>query len=49
MKNLRDEGFDAVAFERRGEVGGLWSYSSNTAFTTALGDTLCNISKFLVS
>ncbi|KAM5341864.1 hypothetical protein ACJ41O_014895 [Fusarium nematophilum] len=48
LKNLREEGFDAVAFERRESVGGLWSLSQNPEFTSALDDTLSNVSKFVV-
>ncbi|KAI0378666.1 FAD/NAD(P)-binding domain-containing protein [Hypomontagnella monticulosa] len=47
LKSLREEGFDAVGFERRDTVGGLWSYSDNPAFTSALNETFCNISKFV--
>ncbi|KAI8960427.1 hypothetical protein F5Y11DRAFT_269479 [Daldinia sp. FL1419] len=47
LKSLREEGFDAVAFERRGKVGGLWSFSGNPAFTSALDETVCNVSKFI--
>ncbi|KAF5020609.1 hypothetical protein F66182_7358 [Fusarium sp. NRRL 66182] len=47
LKNLREEGFDAVAFERRDSVGGLWAYSENPEYTTALDDTITNVSKFV--
>ncbi|KAI1373068.1 FAD/NAD(P)-binding domain-containing protein [Hypoxylon crocopeplum] len=47
LKALREEGFDAVAFERRDQVGGLWSFSGNPAFTSALHETVCNVSKFI--
>ncbi|KAI0834529.1 FAD/NAD(P)-binding domain-containing protein [Hypoxylon sp. FL0890] len=47
LKTLREEGFDAVAFERRDEVGGLWSFSSNATFTSTLNGTVCNVSKFV--
>ena len=49
LKSLREEGFNATAFERRDKVGGLWSYSNNTTFTTVLDEMVCNISKFVVS
>lgn len=49
LKNLREQGFNAVAFERRESVGGLWAYSDNTDYTTALDDTTVNVSKFVVS
>ncbi|KAI6755784.1 hypothetical protein HG531_004890 [Fusarium graminearum] len=47
LKNLREQGFNAVAFERRESVGGLWAYSDNTDYTTALDDTTVNVSKFV--
>ncbi|KAI1134834.1 FAD/NAD(P)-binding domain-containing protein [Hypoxylon sp. FL0543] len=47
LKTLREEGFDTVAFERRDKVGGLWSFSSRTAFTSTLDETICNVSKFI--
>ncbi|KAI1451417.1 FAD/NAD(P)-binding domain-containing protein [Annulohypoxylon moriforme] len=46
LKTLREEGFDAVAFERRDKLGGLWSISSNADFTSALNETVCNVSKY---
>ncbi|XXH04322.1 hypothetical protein Hte_010736 [Hypoxylon texense] len=49
LKSLREEGFDAIGFERRGESGGLWSFSENATFTSALNETVCNVSKFVVS
>ncbi|QPC64215.1 hypothetical protein HYE67_006446 [Fusarium culmorum] len=47
LKNLREQGFNAVAFERRESVGGLWAYSDNTDYTAALDDTTVNVSKFV--
>ncbi|KAI1348474.1 FAD/NAD(P)-binding domain-containing protein [Xylaria sp. FL0043] len=47
LKSLREEGFDVVAFERRNEIGGLWSFSEDTTYTSVLKDTVCNISKFV--
>lgn len=38
-----------VAFERRNEPGGVWSMSKNANFTSALDETVCNVSKFIVS
>ncbi|RBR19234.1 uncharacterized protein FIESC28_05699 [Fusarium coffeatum] len=49
LKNLREQGFDALIFERRPSVGGLWSYSENPEYTTALDDTTVNVSKFVSS
>ncbi|KAK1995416.1 hypothetical protein LX36DRAFT_659669 [Colletotrichum falcatum] len=36
LKTLREDGFDAKLFERRGGVGGLWSYTDDKTMTTAL-------------
>ncbi|GJD01252.1 dimethylaniline monooxygenase 2 [Colletotrichum higginsianum] len=36
LKTLREDGFDARLFERRGRVGGLWSYTDDKTMTTAL-------------
>jgi dimethylaniline monooxygenase (N-oxide forming) len=36
LKTLREDGFDAVAFERRSRVGGLWSYTDDKGMTSAL-------------
>ncbi|OTA99350.1 hypothetical protein M426DRAFT_67986, partial [Hypoxylon sp. CI-4A] len=47
LKTLREEGFDAIAFERRDKVGGLWSRSENAGFTSALDETVVNVSKFI--
>lgn len=46
LKQLRDDGFAVSGFERRDRVGGLWAYSDNTSYTTALPRTMANISKF---
>ncbi|KAI1105700.1 FAD/NAD(P)-binding domain-containing protein [Jackrogersella minutella] len=47
LKTLREEGFNVVAFERRERIGGLWSFSNNPTFTSALDETVCNVSKFI--
>ncbi|KAI1129200.1 FAD/NAD(P)-binding domain-containing protein [Nemania abortiva] len=47
LKSLREEGFSVVAFERRNEIGGLWAFSNDTSYTSALKETVCNISKFV--
>lgn len=49
LKNLRDEGFNVVAFERRDRIGGVWSFSHNRDFTTVLDEMVSNVSKFVVS
>ncbi|ROW03416.1 hypothetical protein VSDG_01571 [Cytospora chrysosperma] len=46
LKQLREDGFKVTGLERRGRVGGLWAYSGDTSYTTALPRTLANISKF---
>lgn len=48
LKTLREEGFNAVAFERRDHVGGLWSFSPDPAYTSVIDETVCNSSKFIV-
>ncbi|KAI1085355.1 FAD/NAD(P)-binding domain-containing protein [Whalleya microplaca] len=47
LKTLREEGFNAIAFERRDKVGGLWSFSKDICFTSALNETVTNTSKFV--
>ncbi|TID06233.1 Dimethylaniline monooxygenase [N-oxide-forming] 5 [Colletotrichum higginsianum] len=46
LKTLREDGFDARLFERRGRVGGLWSYTDDKTMTTALPTTRAVISKY---
>ncbi|PHH71166.1 hypothetical protein CDD82_6709 [Ophiocordyceps australis] len=47
IANLRQEGFDATGFDRRPNVGGLWSYASEPSWTSVTRETVCNISKFV--
>ncbi|KAI1774974.1 FAD/NAD(P)-binding domain-containing protein [Hypoxylon cercidicola] len=47
LKCLKEEGFNCTAFERRDKIGGVWSFTSDTEFTTALDETVTNISKFV--
>lgn len=49
LKCLHEEGFNAIDLERRDKAGGLWAYSDNTSFTSALESTINNLSKFIVS
>ncbi|KAJ4299281.1 hypothetical protein N0V90_004525 [Kalmusia sp. IMI 367209] len=43
LKELRELGFDVTLFERRSEVGGVWTWTSDSYATTALKETkLCN-------
>src|SRR4051794_14029900 len=44
LKNLRDEGFNAIGFDRNNYIGGLWQYSTNNQ-TSVLETTVVNISK----
>ncbi|KAK0707681.1 flavin-containing monooxygenase 9 [Lasiosphaeris hirsuta] len=46
LKALREDGFTVTLFERRHNVGGLWAYSDNPTYTTALPVTRANISRF---
>ncbi|KAI6772168.1 hypothetical protein HG530_003126 [Fusarium avenaceum] len=45
LKNLREQGLDARAFERQEHIGGTWHASHNTEQTTALPQTKLNTSK----
>ncbi|KAM0546701.1 hypothetical protein ACHAPJ_010738 [Fusarium lateritium] len=45
LKNLREQGLDAIAFEKNNYVGGTWHASANTEQTTALSQTTANTSK----
>ncbi|KAI0151658.1 FAD/NAD(P)-binding domain-containing protein [Xylariaceae sp. FL1272] len=47
LKNLREKSFDAIAFERRDKIGGLWAFNSAETYTSVLDETLCNVSKFV--
>lgn len=47
IKALREEGFDAVGFERRDRVGGVWSYSPDPSYTSVIQETVSNVSKFV--
>lgn len=44
LKNLVEEGFDVVGFERNDYIGGLWRYTED-AKTSVLESTQVNISK----
>jgi dimethylaniline monooxygenase (N-oxide forming) len=46
LKELRELGFDVTLFERRNDVGGIWTWTEDRSITSALKETqLCN-SKF---
>lgn len=48
LKELKEAGFKVTLFERRHEVGGIWTWTEDRSMTTALKETqLCN-SKFSV-
>ncbi|KAE9365072.1 FAD/NAD(P)-binding domain-containing protein [Stipitochalara longipes BDJ] len=43
LKELRELGFNVTLFERRSEVGGIWTWTEDRSMTTALKETqLCN-------
>ncbi|KAF1851377.1 FAD/NAD(P)-binding domain-containing protein [Cucurbitaria berberidis CBS 394.84] len=44
LKNLTEEGFDVIAFDRNSYVGGLWQYT-NKDQTSVMDSTIVNISK----
>jgi dimethylaniline monooxygenase (N-oxide forming) len=44
LKNLREEGFEAVGFDRNRYVGGLWQYSTQEE-TSVMETTVVNFSK----
>jgi dimethylaniline monooxygenase (N-oxide forming) len=44
LKELRELGFNVTLFERRNDVGGIWTWTEDRSMTTALKETqLCNI------
>lgn len=43
LKALHEDGYTVTAYERRDRVGGLWAYTENTAYTTALQSMLARI------
>ncbi|KAF5677928.1 monooxygenase [Fusarium heterosporum] len=45
LKNLREQGLDATAFERQEFIGGTWHASQNPEQTTALPQTKLNTAK----
>jgi len=44
LKNLVEEGFDVVGFERNSYIGGLWQYTEQRQ-TSVLKSTVVNVSK----
>ncbi|KAF2811512.1 FAD/NAD(P)-binding domain-containing protein [Mytilinidion resinicola] len=46
LKNLLEEGFDAMLLEQRDRIGGLWAYSDDPNTVTVLESTLTNVSKY---
>jgi cation diffusion facilitator CzcD-associated flavoprotein CzcO len=43
LKELRELGFNVTLFERRNDVGGIWTWTEDRSMTTALKETqLCN-------
>jgi cation diffusion facilitator CzcD-associated flavoprotein CzcO len=41
LKQLREDDFAVTLFERRSRVGGLWAYSEDKAYTSALPSKFC--------
>lgn len=46
LKNLREEGFDAVAFDRHDYVGGLWRFTDDENTTSVTEGMFIIISGF---
>jgi dimethylaniline monooxygenase (N-oxide forming) len=44
LKNLKEEGFEVIGFERNAYIGGLWKYSEDDK-TSILATTVVNISR----
>ncbi|KAL0930431.1 dimethylaniline monooxygenase 2 [Colletotrichum truncatum] len=49
LKELREVGFDVTLFERRSDVGGLWTYSDDPSVTSTTAWTKSQISNFISS
>ncbi|KAF6828366.1 dimethylaniline monooxygenase 2 [Colletotrichum plurivorum] len=47
LKELREVGFDVTLFERRSDVGGLWTFSDDPSVTSTTAWTKSQISKFI--
>ncbi|KAE9573061.1 hypothetical protein CGMCC3_g10788 [Colletotrichum fructicola] len=47
LKELREVGFDVTLFEKRSDVGGLWTFSDDPSVTSAMAWTKSQISKFI--
>ncbi|KAJ3945521.1 hypothetical protein N0V92_013463 [Colletotrichum tropicale] len=47
LKELREVGFDGTLFEKRSDVGGLWTFSDDPSVTSAMAWTKSQISKFI--
>ena len=45
LKNFREDGFDAILYESRSWIGGIWKYSDDDALSTA-ESTIFNSSKY---
>lgn len=48
LKELRELGFNVTLFERRDDVGGVWTWSEDHSVTTALKETIVCNSKYSV-
>jgi cation diffusion facilitator CzcD-associated flavoprotein CzcO len=43
LKQLREDGFSVTLFERRSRVGGVWAYSEDKSYTSALPSKFCGV------
>lgn len=48
IKEFVEQGFGVVAFEKRDEVGGLWSYCEDPSERSVAWNTIINSSKYMV-
>ncbi|KAF3921920.1 hypothetical protein ABW20_dc0101573 [Dactylellina cionopaga] len=46
VKNLREQGFNAIGFDRNDYVGGIWQYTTNENVTSVLKSTRTNEPKY---
>ncbi|KAH6721062.1 flavin monooxygenase-like protein [Leptodontidium sp. MPI-SDFR-AT-0119] len=46
LKNLKEEGFNVIVYDKRDSVGGVWSYSEDPQTTSTVPATISNVSKF---
>lgn len=49
LKELREVGFNVTVFERRSEVGGIFTFDADPSITSATHWTRSQLSKYIVS